>query len=230
MWVSGHVGIVGNEVADRVPGVARELPHGIGYGLPFCDLHDPIGRDFEAWVRLLWPYTETGGASCPCYFNRVAYKSVRPWFSRVSAPRRSICLISRLHTGHLCTGDHFQRMGWDLEAGCSCGAPLRALAHVLHACPLLAKSRPGYYTFLSERFPDRRPEEIPIEDLVFDPGPAVVGALAGHLGVATAFCRLPEGWFLLRGPDCALTYPLLGRTVLHSQGTRTEQGWRLLSE
>ena len=73
-------------------------------------------------------------------------------------------------------------MGWNLEAGCSCGAPLRNLAHVLHACPLLAESRSGYYTFLSGRFPDRRPEEIPIEDLVFDPGPGVVEALAGHLG------------------------------------------------
>ena len=73
-------------------------------------------------------------------------------------------------------------MGWDLEAGCSCGAPLRDLDHVLHRCPLLEESRPGFYEFLINRFPDRGPEEIPIEDLVFDPGPGVVGALARHLG------------------------------------------------
>ena len=71
---------------------------------------------------------------------------------------------------------------WDLEAGCSCGAPLHVLVHALHDCPLLAESRPGYYAFLSRLFSDRRPEGIPIEDLVFDPGPGVVGALAGHLG------------------------------------------------
>ena len=163
--------------------------------MPYCDLFDPIGRDFEAWFRLLWPYTETGGASFPRHFNRVAYKSARPWFSCVSAPRCSICLITRLCTGHLCTGDHLRRMGWDLEAGCSCGAPLRDLAHVLHACPLLAESRPGYYAFLSERFPDRRPEEIPIEDSIFDPGPAVVRAVAGHLGRSNRVLWAPGGVF-----------------------------------
>ena len=182
MWVPSHVGIVGNEVADRVAGAARELPYSVRYGLPYCDLYDPFGRDFEAWARLLWPYTGTGGTSCSRYFNRVSYKSERPWFSRVGASRRSICLITRLRTGHICTGDHFRRMGWDLETGCPCGAPLRDLPHVMHACPLLAESRPGFSAFLSERFPDCRPEEIPIEDLVFDPGPGVVGALAGHLG------------------------------------------------
>ena len=68
-----------------------------------------------------------------------------------------------------------------MEAVCSCGAPLRDLDHALHECPLLAESRPGYYEFLIRRFPDRRPEEIPIEDLVFDPGPGIVVAQAGHL-------------------------------------------------
>ena len=139
-------------------------------------------RDFEAWVGLLWPYLESRGASCSQYFERVAYKSVKLWFSRISLPRRSICLIKRLRTGHIWSGDHFRRMRWDLEAGYSCGSPLRDLTHVLHECPLLAESTPGYYAFLSRRFPDRRPEKIPIKDLVFDPGPGVVGALAGHLG------------------------------------------------
>ena len=94
MWVSGHVGIVGNEVADGVARAAGGLSYCIQYGLPYCDLLDPIGRDFEAWVGLLWPYVGTGGASCSRYFSRVSYKSDRPWFSRLSLPRRSICLVS----------------------------------------------------------------------------------------------------------------------------------------
>ena len=73
-------------------------------------------------------------------------------------------------------------MGWDLEAVCSSGAPLRDLTHILHECPLLAESWPGYYAFLSKPFSDRRLEEIPIKDLVVDPGPGIVGVLAGHLG------------------------------------------------
>ena len=111
----------------------------------------------------------------------MTYKSDRPWFSRLILPRRSVCLVTRLHTGLICTGDHFQRMGWDLEVGCSYGAPLRDLTHVLHDCPQLDEFRPDFYAFLSRRFPDRRLEGIPIEDLVFDLGPEVVGAPAGYL-------------------------------------------------
>ena len=99
----------------------------------------------------------------------MTYKSDRPCFSRLSLPRRAIYLVTKLRTGHVCTGDHFQRMGWDLEVGCSCGAPLRDLSHVLHDCPQLDEIRPGYYAF-------------PIEDLEFDLGPGFVGALAGYLG------------------------------------------------
>ena len=53
MRVPGHVSIAGNEVVDQVARVPRGLPYYIRYGLPFCDLHDPVGRDFEAWAGLL---------------------------------------------------------------------------------------------------------------------------------------------------------------------------------
>ena len=98
MWVPGHVGIVGNEVADRVTRAAGVQPYSIQYGLTFCALYGPIGRDIEAWAGLLRPYVGTGGASCSRYFSRVTYKSDRPWFSRLSLPRRSICLVTRLRT------------------------------------------------------------------------------------------------------------------------------------
>ena len=110
-------------------------------------------------------------------------------------------MITRLlRTGHIYTGDHFQRMGWDLKAGCSCGAPLRELAHILHVCPLLAESRPGYYAFQSRRSTDRRPEDLPIEDLVFDPRPGIVGALAGNLGRGDHVLQSPGGVVLPARP------------------------------
>ena len=73
-------------------------------------------------------------------------------------------------------------MRWDLEVGCSCGAPLCDLEHILPDCPLLPESRPGFYYYLSRHFPNRRSRAIPIEDLVFDHGLGVVVALASHLG------------------------------------------------
>ena len=64
LWVPGQPGIAGSDAADRVAWAAGGLPYRIRYGLSFSDLFDPVGRDFESWVRLLWPYLGSGGASC----------------------------------------------------------------------------------------------------------------------------------------------------------------------
>ena len=67
-------------------------------------------------------------------------------------------LITRLSTLHVCAGAHFRRMGWDLDAGCDCGAELKDLEHLCNSCPLLSEGRPQFFSFLAARFPDRPPE------------------------------------------------------------------------
>ena len=122
-WVPAHAGILGNETADYIARSAARLPFTVRPVLVFGDLRVDLRRDFLAWCRLRWPYygsRPTGSA----YFAGRDYKSPRPWFRGVRAPRGYINLVTRLRTGHVCTGEHFACMGWDLETGCGCGAEL----------------------------------------------------------------------------------------------------------
>ena len=66
-------------------------------------------------------------------------------------------------------------MGWDLKTGC--GTELRSLDHLFLNCPLLSEGRPGFFGFLSCRFPGRPPEKFDYRELVFDPDPSVVSEL-----------------------------------------------------
>ena len=68
-------------------------------------------------------------------------------------------------------------MGWDLETGCGCGAELRSLDHLFLNCPLFSEGRPGFFGFLSCRFPGRPPEQFDYRELVLDPDPSVVSEL-----------------------------------------------------
>ena len=108
--VPAHSGILVNETADFIAKSAARLPFTVRSALPFGDLLVDMRREFLAWCRLRWPYygsRPTGSA----YFVGLDYKSPRPWFRGCRAPRGCINLVTRLRTGHVCTGEHFARMG-----------------------------------------------------------------------------------------------------------------------
>lgn len=72
-------------------------------------------------------------------------------------------------TSHVCTGEHFARMGWDLPLECSCGNNFKTLKHLLKYCPLLSSQRPALNTFLAKRFPYFDFDEFDISQLIFNP-------------------------------------------------------------
>ena len=111
-WVSSHAGIMVNEMADSVARLALHLPFMVQCGVSREDLFLMLERDHQSWRRRLWPYSVSSSGHNR-YFDRVSFKSPRPWFSELSFPRSYICLITRLRSSHVCTGSHFGRMGCD---------------------------------------------------------------------------------------------------------------------
>ena len=175
-WIPAHSGIWGNETADSIARSAAGLPFSICPSLPTRDLLTDLRHDFRAWGSRLWPPLGHGGAGS-AYFARVGFKSRRPWFRGIRYPRGFINLVTRLRTGHVCTGDHFARMGWNLDADCSCGEEMRSLDHLFLSCPLLSEGRPRLFGYLASRFPGRPPDKFDYRELVFNPDSSVVSEL-----------------------------------------------------
>ena len=109
--------------------------------------------------------------------SKVSFQDPRPWCRGIRAPRRFISLVTRLRTGHVCTGEHFARMGWDLDAGCGCGEAMRSLKHLFTNCPLLSEGRPRFSDFLACRFPGLSPDNFDYRELVFHPDASEVSEL-----------------------------------------------------
>lgn len=64
------------------------------------------------------------------------------WFRGVHLLRSHIKFLTRLRTSHICTGDHFIYMEWNIPQGCNCGTELKDLTHLLDQCPLLVQGQP----------------------------------------------------------------------------------------
>ena len=167
-------------MADSVARYASNLPFVAHCGVPKEDLFLLLERDQPSWCRRLWPFSAPS-SSHNRYYDRVSFKTPRPWFLGLNFPRGNINLTTRLRSSHVCTGSHFVRMGWDLDVGCECGAALKSLPHLIRECSILSERRPRFFRFLSERFPGRPPEQVDLDDLIFPPDPEAVGELGRFL-------------------------------------------------
>ena len=175
-WIPSLSGISGNEQAHCVARTASRLPFTVHYGVPLADLYFVLDWDFRSWGCSQWPYVRSSSGRSE-YFNRVNFKTPRPWFMVFRFPRGYVSLVTRFRSSHIFTGSHFIRMGWDLDPRCDCGAELKSLAHLINECPILSEGRPGFFHFLAERFPGRPPEQTDLGDLIFDPDPVAVREL-----------------------------------------------------
>lgn len=58
---------------------------------------------------------------------------------------------SRLRTGHICVGEHFSKMGWNISPLCKCGEGISSLAHYFNECSLFLSKRPRFRKFIRDR-------------------------------------------------------------------------------
>lgn len=56
-----------------------------------------------------------------------------------------------LRCGHICSHEHFERMGWQIDMRCPCGMGQKNLLHYLRDCSVLSPGRPELFNFLNSR-------------------------------------------------------------------------------
>ena len=94
-----------NEMADCVARSASGLPFVVNCGVPGEYLNLLLERDHQSWCRRLWLFSAPS-SSRNRYFDRVYFKTPRPWFSGFRFPRGYLSLVTRLRSSHVCTGSH----------------------------------------------------------------------------------------------------------------------------
>lgn len=80
LWIPSHVGIEGNERADRWARRSSTLPYGRSISFPISDLIPMIVQDFQGWKKLLWPHYG-GQHSHNKYFYNTTNKTKRPFLA-----------------------------------------------------------------------------------------------------------------------------------------------------
>ena len=125
-WVPAHVGLAGNEHADRL---AKE-------GSKLCQPF--IAATYEDAKTLLrneyrnsWQQRNSG------------YSARQDPIRTLNRPQQTI--IYRLRTGHCRLRAHLKRIGVSTDALCQCGQAEQTPSHVLQECPLLIEKRQHFW-------------------------------------------------------------------------------------
>ena len=125
-WVPAHVGIAGNETADRLAKAAAKLPQP-----HFSTTYKEVKTVLKQKQKSAWRLRNNGFDPQKDQINTL--------------DRRTQTAIFRLHTGHCGLRKHLKRLGLTDSAHCECGFEEPSPEHILQTCPHLETVRQQFW-------------------------------------------------------------------------------------
>ena len=141
IWIPGHCGILGNEMADSIAKSAAANSNVIDN---FCfrgDLYSSFKSDLKSSTdELLNKISLVKGSR---YFLNIKDKAFKynPWFKGLRISRNRISLINRIISFHTLTPDHLHDKNILDSPRCECGYLEKSVNHIIWHCPINMNSR-----------------------------------------------------------------------------------------
>ena len=135
MWIPSHVGILGNESADKLAKESLKLEEIFLKKIYFENTFPLLKSNmFNLGKSILSDQSLVKGKT---YFQLKFPKNIlnKPWWVKFNLDRKCISIISRIRSGHVRTNSHLFDKNIIESPLCDCGI-IQDLNHVVFSCPL----------------------------------------------------------------------------------------------
>lgn len=147
-WIPSHIGIRGNEDADRLAKDATSSATSDITQIPFTDFYEQFRKNMK--IQTNNSIKDQGLFKGKTYFLQMFNDSDKSWFANKKLPREFIVTINRSRADHYHLAASLFRMNIVNSPTCKCNEADENLNHVIWQCKLFASQRDKLLTSLKK--------------------------------------------------------------------------------
>ncbi|CAK1580392.1 unnamed protein product [Parnassius mnemosyne] len=134
VWIPSHIGISGNEYADKLAKQAIVC----GDTFLFKNYCYDLIRNTKLLYRNRWSnHWDKTKTTKGCQYAKIQPSiPSKPWFYKLTLNKKHTSMLCRMRLGHCCNSVHLARLHIKNTSICECGLDIGDLNHIFFSCPL----------------------------------------------------------------------------------------------